>query len=250
MSNLLSSLKKYGLSEQEAKIYLDLLQIIEAPVYTVSQRTGIPRTSVYTTLERLRQKGFVTSIRKNSVLHYTPESPQAFVSALEEKKKVISAVLPEMADLIDSAKILPTVKLYQGRKGYIKVRQEMLATFKKKKIKQILAISSPSDFIMFPKYFPIWVEARKKLGVGARILLRADAKADKHFQNNKTDLREVRYLPPEYQYKSTLNIYGDQMAIFSLQGKDFNSIIIDSTVITEMFRQFFNLTWLLLAEND
>ncbi|MFH1292315.1 MAG: helix-turn-helix domain-containing protein [bacterium] len=246
MNKVISSLKKYGLTERQAKIYIELLKLIEAPVYLLSQRTGIPRTSTYTSLERLKKKGFINSIRKNGVLHYTPENPKSFLSALEKKQKIISDILPDMADLIDSASILPVINLYKGRNGYIKVRKQMLETFKCKKIKQILAISSPSDFDVFPKFFPIWVQERKKLGVQAKILLRSDAKTNKYFSDNKNDLRQVRYLPAKYQYDGTVNIYDNKIAIFSLKNKELTSIIIDSPVITEMFTQFFNLAWDLL----
>ncbi len=246
MEKILKSLKKYGLTEQEAKIYMTLLQVVEASVFQISEKSGIPRTSTYNTLEALKKRGAVISNKKNGVLYYTPENPKVFIEELEEKKKIISNILPEMANLVDTTKILPVVKLYKGKKGYIKVRNEMLETFRRERIKQITAISSPSDFAMFPNYFPRWIESRKKLGVSARIFLRADARHDKNFQENVADLREVKYLPEEYSFKGTMNIYGRRIALFSLKNGEMNSIIIDSPIITEMFKQFFDLTWTIL----
>ncbi|MBI5222004.1 MAG: TrmB family transcriptional regulator [Candidatus Magasanikbacteria bacterium] len=248
MREALGSLKKYGLTEHEAKVYITLLQLVEATVFNIAENAGLPRTSTYTILEGLKSKGFVAASKKNNILFYTPENPKVFVEALEEKKRIILNALPEMSNLIGSAKVFPVIKFFQGRKGYIKARDEMLEIFKKEKIRQISAISSPADFELFPKYFPAWVSQRRKMGVSARILVRADAKQSKYFSNNRADLREVAYLPPNYAYNGTMNIFGKKIALFSLKEDELNSIIIDSPVITEMFQQFFDLTWLLLSK--
>lgn len=248
MVESLNSLKKYGLTEHEARVYITLLRLVEASVFNIAEQAGLPRTSTYTVLEGLKSRGFVTAGKKNNILFYTPENPKVFVEALEEKKRIILNALPEMSNLIGSAKVLPVVKFFQGRKGYIKARDEMLEIFKKEKTKQISAISSPADFALFPRYFPAWVSERRKMGVSVRILVRADAKESKYFSDNKADLREVAYLPPAYMYNGTMNIFGKKVALFSLKEDELNSIIIDSPVIAEMFQQFFDLTWLLLSK--
>lgn len=229
-------------------MYITLLRLVEATVFNIAEQSGLPRTSTYTVLEGLKSRGFVRAGKKNNILFYTPENPKVFVEALEEKKKVILSALPEMANMIGSAKVLPVIKFFQGKKGYIKAREEMLEIFKKEKIKQISAISSPADFELFPKYFPSWVNERRKMGVSVKILVRADAKQSKYFSDNKADLRKVAYLPPNYMYNGTMNIFGKKMALFSLKEDELNSIIIDSPVIAEMFQQFFDLTWLLLSK--
>lgn len=122
----------------------------------------------------------------------------------------------------------------------------MLNTFKQERIKQILVISSPNVFRLFPKYFPNWIKERKKLGVSARTLLREDAKKDPHFLYNEEVLREVRYFPAHIKFTGTMNIYGNKIALFSHDSDEPISIIIDSLVLTEMMKQFFNFTWSLL----
>jgi len=243
MKEIINTLRKYGLTEHEVKTYLALLELVEASAYSVAERAEIPRTSTYSALENLKRRGFVISSLHNGVKFYTPENPKVFLEDLEEKKKQISEILPALSDLVDTANVLPIIKTYQGRKGYIKVRNEMLETFKRRKTKQILVISSPLDFDLFPKYFPDWISERKKMGVMAKTLLRHDAKVDKNFQKNNQDLREVKYLPAEFQFKGTINIYEDKIALFSLQENKLNSIIIDSPIFFEMLKNIFNFTW-------
>ena len=224
-------------------MYITLLKLVEAPVFNISKEAQIPRTSAYTALEKLKSKGFVTSFKKNNVQFFTPENPNVLLEELDKKKQLISKIIPDLSDLIDTAKIMPEIKLFKDKKGYILARKSMLETFKKEKIKQIIAISSPEDFEVFPKFFPEWVEKRKGMGVSVKMLLRHDAKAHKNFQSNEKDLRIVKYLPIDFQFRGTINIYGNKIALFSLENKELTSIIIESKTLANMLNLFFNFTW-------
>ncbi len=247
MQEVTKVLKKYGLSDHETKVYIALLRLVEASAYTTAENADLPRTSTYTALETLKNKGLVNSSLRNNVRYYTPENPKILLDVLEEKKKEITEILPDLSNLINTAKVLPTVKLYKGKEGYIRARNEMLENFKKNKIKHILVISSPMDFNLFPKYFPNWIEERKKLGVSAKTFLRYDAKSDTHFQMNELDLRETKFLPANFEFDGTMNIYGNKIALFALKENELNSIIIDSPVLAKMLQQFFNFTWSLVT---
>lgn len=243
MQEVTKVLKKYGLSDHEIKVFIALLRLVEASAYGIAESADLPRTSTYTALETLKSKGLVQSSLHNNVRFYTPENPKVLLDMLEEKKKEISEILPDLSNLIDTAKVLPAVKLYKGKEGYIKARNEMLENFRQHKIKHILVISSPMDFNLFPKYFPNWIAERKKLGVSAKTFLRHDAKSDTHFQMNEDDLREVKFLPANFAFDGTMNIYGTKIALFALKENELNSIIIDSSVLASMLQQFFNFTW-------
>jgi|SRR3989339_130567 len=246
MANINKILKKYGLSDHEAKVYVASLKLVESTAYIIASEAELPRTSTYTALESLRSKGLMISGLRNNVRYYTPENPNVLVQELENKKTEITEILPELNSLIDMAKIVPTVKLYRGKEGYIKVRNEMLECFKKDKIRQIYVISSPLDFDLFPKYFPNWVAQRKKQGVLAKTFLRHDSQKHKHFQLNQTDLREAKYLPSSFHFDGTMNIYGDKITFFALKEDELFSVIIDSPALTEMLKQFFKFSWSLV----
>lgn len=243
MLNTTKILKKYGFSDGEVKVYLALLRLVESSAYRIAEQAELPRTSTYTALESLKNKGLIISSLRNNVRYYTLENPRALIEVLDDKKKQIEEILPELDSLIDTAKIMPMVKLYKGREGYIKVRNEMLESFKKDQIKQIWVFSSPLDFNLFPKYFPNWIKERKKLGILAKTFLRHDVQMNKNFQLNQTDLREAKYLPSNFQFNATMNIYGNKIAFFALKEDELFSVIIDSSILANMLEQFFSFAW-------
>ena len=53
----ISKLKEIGLSDSEANVYLTLLKLGEATVAEISQSSGLHRTNIYDSLEKLKEKG-------------------------------------------------------------------------------------------------------------------------------------------------------------------------------------------------
>ncbi|USN54328.1 MAG: hypothetical protein H6765_07295 [Candidatus Peribacteria bacterium] len=61
---LIAVLKRYGLSEKEAKIYLTTLELGSAPASTIGRRAGIKRVTAYALLQDLKRKQIVLSVEK------------------------------------------------------------------------------------------------------------------------------------------------------------------------------------------
>ena len=66
-SDLLESLRSLGLTKYEALVYIGLLRVAGATATEIHEISGVPRASVYPTLDRLAQKELV------SVSHTTPK---------------------------------------------------------------------------------------------------------------------------------------------------------------------------------
>ncbi|MDH7508550.1 MAG: helix-turn-helix domain-containing protein [Methanomassiliicoccales archaeon] len=84
-SEMLSSLRRVGLSEYESRAYIALVAQGRGTAEEIARIGGIPRTSSYKTLESLRSKGFV---------HMHDSRPAIFypVSPTELKKDIIGAI--------------------------------------------------------------------------------------------------------------------------------------------------------------
>ena len=62
MSNVIDLLKEFGLSTNASKAYISLLKNNPATGYEISSNADIPRSAVYTTLNKLEQIGIINSI--------------------------------------------------------------------------------------------------------------------------------------------------------------------------------------------
>lgn len=94
---LLSELVGVGLTRNEALAYVTLLEF-EGPAtgYEVAQRSGIPRSAVYTVLRRLEQAGGAFCAGAEPA-RYVPTEPRQFVAAM---RREVSGRLDRVADAL------------------------------------------------------------------------------------------------------------------------------------------------------
>lgn len=238
---LINSLISYGLTENEARIYISLLKKLEASAFEISKDTNIPRATVYITLEKMKAEKIVSSLKKNNVQYFTPENPKALERLLEEKQKNLSEILPELNSIIDTSKESPNVHMYTGDEGVKIALDNILESMKRSNNHVLLAASQSEILDRLPKYFPEWMKRRESLSIKTKLILSELERGNGAFKPN--ELRETRYLPNNFIFKATVEIYGNKMAVFNLKEGEIYSIIIESEPIVQTFTQFFNFTW-------
>ncbi len=84
-AELTSHLISLGLNSREAKLYLSLLQVDEASASELHRISGVPRTKVYETLERLVSSGFCVERVENRKRFFHAIPPEDVHQALENK---------------------------------------------------------------------------------------------------------------------------------------------------------------------
>ena len=89
-------LREIGLSKNETKIYLALLELGPALMGQICGKTKIHRRNVYDSIEMLKDKGFVSSTTINNRNVFEAVNPQRILEILEEKKTNIKSILPEL----------------------------------------------------------------------------------------------------------------------------------------------------------
>jgi sugar-specific transcriptional regulator TrmB len=63
MERIVEKLERIGLTEYEAKAYFALLEVHLNTATKVSEKSGVPRTRIYSVLESLMNKGWVRTVR-------------------------------------------------------------------------------------------------------------------------------------------------------------------------------------------
>lgn len=239
--NLINSLISYGLTENESKIYISLLRRLETSVFELAKDTGIPRATVYITLEKMKAEKLVSSLRKNNVQYFTPENPNRLKLLLEEKQHMLEDILPELNAIIDTDKEKPTVKMYTGDEGVKIALDDILESMKRTNNHTLLAASRSEILERFPRYFPEWMKRRESLSIRTKLIVPETERQKGVFKTN--DLRETRYFPDNFGFKATIEIYGNKMAVFNLKEGEIYSIVIESEPIVQTFTQFFSFAW-------
>src|SRR3990167_4039585 len=98
MDNI-EQLKKFGLSEKEAKVYLACLNLGDSLASDISLKSNLPRTLVYDLLERLIDLGLISYVVKNNKKYFRAADPKELIRILKEKQEAINKVMPQLEKL-------------------------------------------------------------------------------------------------------------------------------------------------------
>ncbi|HRY82578.1 MAG TPA: helix-turn-helix domain-containing protein [Candidatus Moranbacteria bacterium] len=232
---------EYGLSPNEAKVYLAMLLFGHNTVLSISQETEIKRPTVYITLEGLLKKGLAKIIVKGKKKTYLPEEPEKLVQLLETKKRSIEEILPELKNNYFSQKEKPKIISYEGKDGIRKIYRETLRSKT-----EVLWFGSVKD--IFEEFMESFETEKKRLANpnGSREIINNitfDKSYAKRINAQKNPKERVKILPNSQFFPSVDNIiYEDRVVILSVK-KNFYGVVIENSDIANAYRTMFELAW-------
>lgn len=241
MSQIKESLLAYGLSANEAEIYIFLLRNKDVPAYFIAKETSIPRTTVYKTLESLERQGFVASWTKNGTRHFSAENPDTFRRKLKDKGSELEKSLPVLSEMFSSLSTHPSAKLYVGKEGVKQAFEIMLDVIKTKKLRQIYVYSDSQLTKELPRYFKEWRQRKNRTGAFTHLIVPPGTQMNEDYASDA--YRETRILPKQFPFVGSVDICGSSIAFFSFKNKQLHAIVIDSPIIADMMKQFFIYMW-------
>jgi len=98
-TELVSNLKKFGLSENEAKAYIGLVVLGEPNVRELHTATEIPRAKIYEVVNSLIEKKYAEMIH-GTPIHYKPTDPKDLVQMLhEDYEKTANSILKDFEEM-------------------------------------------------------------------------------------------------------------------------------------------------------
>lgn len=225
------SLRDFGLTEHEIRVYLALLKNGASLAGTISRKTGIHRRNVYDITERLIKKGVLGYILKNNRRYFEAVNPEKFIDILKERESELMDSLPLLREMYSGTKEKQETNFYKGIEGLKTVFQDQLEGNK-----EVLILgASHSAFEVLPFYFKWYDRDRVKKRVKARIISSENL-------GKKVPLSEIRYLPQKYANPLAINIYKDKVAII-LWKKSPMVIVIKEKEVADSYRKYFELMW-------
>ena len=238
--SLVSVLRSQGLSENEANVYLANLELGTASIQDLAQKSLVKRTTIYTTVQGLMEKGLVSKIRKGAKNYFIAEEPSKLERLEDDRKKTLGTSLPELMSIYNLMPQKPRVRFYEGKQGYFNVCQETLDSGEKE-VLQMGNLDSLYTIITKEWDYDYYIPERVKRGIYSRVILFPSEEVVMPKINQKYN-REIRFLPEEHQYAGYQFIYGNKVALISSE-KELISLVVESKPLTDMMRANFEWLW-------
>ncbi len=242
LRRLKQALTSYGFDEKEAALYLACLTSGAATVLELSRTTELPRPTIYPILESLRLRGYLRIRKEGKSSRYSAEPPAALVRRLEERRDVLSSVLPALEALAGTSVEAVGVTMYEGTEGFRQFWQKLFRSG----VKEYCLLTSGvglREYVREDYLVKHVIAQRVKLGIKSRQLVPENANTHKITLTDKKELRESRYLPAYVVLPATILIFGDQVAFVTTRKE--NSVILMASGDTAVtLRSLFELLWL------
>lgn len=132
---LAQELKKLGLSDKEAKVYLASLELGPSPMKDIAKQAHLNRATTYVIIDSLIEKGLASSFSKGKKKYFSAESPDRLLSLLhlkeheaKEQEREFKRILPELRQVYDTSGERPRVRFFEGKKGIAAIQEDILNT--------------------------------------------------------------------------------------------------------------------------
>lgn len=226
----MEQLKQAGLTENETKVYIALLDIGPSLAGQISRRTGLHRRNVYDTAEMLIKKGLIGYILKNNRRLFQASNPNRILEMLKEKENLLEPIVNQLGEKFKKTKEKEETNFYKGKDELKTIFEDQLNS------KEILILgASPKANETLQFYFKWYDKLRKQKKIRTRIIAQ-----DRKIKN--IPLAEIKYLPEKYSSPLSINIYGDKTAII-LWATNPIAIVIKNSEIAEGYKNYFELMW-------
>ncbi|HQT44560.1 MAG TPA: helix-turn-helix domain-containing protein [Candidatus Micrarchaeota archaeon] len=232
MAGETETLEELGLTANEAKLYLILVRSGKLRANELAAKSGMQRRTVYDTLAQLERKGLAGKADINGVLAFTPAPPSSLITLLEEKRNGIEKILPSLS------------REYEGE-GKSSVSVVYGVSGMKTMLEDIISLNA--DFCVYygqlqifdylPKYFPIFNEKRKRLGIRAKYIL-LDTPQSRE-RSKLIPLANFKFIDPSSLSAGVWWTYADRLILFILE-KEPIMIFIKNADLAKTFRKTFD----------
>lgn len=246
-TNLLKQkLLQFGLSEEEANVYLTVLELGGSFVSTIAHKAHCPRVNCYYILDSLRKKGLITANLKGNTKFFVAEPPQVLVNQMEAKYQEAKNVLPELLSITNIYAYKPIIRSYEGIEEIKNIFDQTLQA--KSEVLGYTNLEALGELL--PDYLPTYTQKLVKKRIKTRLLSPSTEKARafiKRFypKDFPEELVEILFVnPKEFNFENQICIYDNTVAIMSLNPNELMGMVVESGVYARTERAVYNLAWL------
>jgi len=242
-------LRQLGLTDGEIKIYDALLELGETTRTELAKKSGISPSKIYDVANRMMEKGIVSAVKKEGVLHFSVCSPERLKDFIEQKKedleneeKLVDSLLPQLMMRYSETKGELDVEVFYGWDGMKTAYLDIVRTLSKKDTNYIFGASMGKDPERADIFFDWYAKHIMKNGHKLKIIYNENVRPNKRRTSRyiKSDFHEVKFLHTDTF--TELCLYKDTVLIIMLFRKPI-VIRVRCKEAADSFMQFFETMW-------
>lgn len=228
------TLQELGLSRRESICYISLLELGSSKVGKIVKKSNIPSSKIYEILNKLIQRGLVSYVIKDNVKHYQASDPKNLINYIDEKKKKVEEVLPELL-LKQKFSNKQSVELFEGQKAIFTLFTNLISDAKPKEMYFIFSLNEENKNDQANLFFRNLTIRRKEKKLDVQLL-----KNIKHYIKEKHTKLKLRYT--EYNLPQGITVFRNYVILLSWTESPI-AIKIESKTFAKQQKEFFLELW-------
>jgi len=237
-----------GLTQNESKVYMALMDNGALSVNRIYEETGVYRRNIYDILNKLISKGLATFVIENKKKVFQATDPKRILTFLEEqrtiaeeKEKLAREKLPELEKKFGRKTPAIEAEIYRGYEGIKTIWEDTL------KYKEVMFIGSGGfGYQKMPRYWIAFNKRRLKAGSKWKQLAIEELRASPMI---KEKLIETKFLPKELTGPpNVIWIYGNKIVNILWINMPI-AFVVNNREIAESYRKYFNFLWRKIAKD-
>ena len=240
---------RLGLTAKERETFLKLLPLGAQPISVIAKRVGIPRSSMYIVVEKLKERRLVETFERVGIRYVKciPAKDIANVLRVQERSiretlEMLQEELPALEAMEGKGNIAPSVKFWEGKDAVMKMyesfahEKELCAFFNPQTVKRLM-----------PAYLAVTHEAVREYGARAREIAVDSPEARAYRHTYASERHEIRLLPHADTLLSDCLIARDRIAMVSYAENAIVAMEMFSASLAATQRILFEYMWKGLA---
>jgi sugar-specific transcriptional regulator TrmB len=241
-------LEKLGLTQGETKTYVALLKLGSSSTGPIAKASQVSRSKLYSILDKLEKKGFVSHIERNGVVYFQSVEPTKIKDYLKDKEDELKDLeqefekyLPSLNFFYERSGTSQNVTVYQGLKGLRVAHEHTYLKLRRGEEYCYLGIPphQPEEHHL---YWQKDHKRRAEAGIECKLLFNRDTAREVLKDRNGYSLCDARYMPVNIKTPTYFLIYKDT-TMMAIPSKDPITIEIINQEITNSFKAYFEEFW-------
>lgn len=236
-----SKLQNLGLSQNESKCYVSLLQYGSSSANEISRKSGVHRVAVYDALRGLREKGLISQIMKSSKFVFEAANPEKLNEIIKEKEEKLNEakkVIPDLLDYFQRPLEKQEIHSFKGIPGIRTVLNEML-----KSKTEILDFGAEYKIKEFLKNdYVHWDKERKNRKIKMRII------ANEKIKPVTIPLTQIKYISQETNSDVSTYIFDNNKVAMIMWVENPLAVLIEHEAIYSSYKTYFEYLWKISKE--
>jgi sugar-specific transcriptional regulator TrmB len=235
---MIEKLQRLGLTENESRIYLVLLELGSTTAGKIIKKTKLHRNIVYDNLDKLIGKGLISFVIIKNIKHFELNSPSELIEYIKnqkqeilEKENIVKKILPRIEEKRDFER-KQEATIFKGKRGLKTITDEMT----KAKTEILVFGTGWGMRETMGTYYEQWHLKLRKNKINARILLPENRRGLYLKPFTAKYLKEEKILP------STIVIWEDKILNIVWEEEPM-AVLIISEKTADSYKNYFNLLW-------